>query len=486
MFVKRIAFPVVSGVLTVIALFNLLPWLAAVALVPLLYAIKKATLTETLKATAFFGISFGLCFFSWIPASAGVYNGEKLSGLLVLLLFTLVLGIYFLLIFGLYKYLEKKAAPFKNALLLGAVVIILDYLKDSLFGTMPWFDFHFGNALAGSAYTIQLAELGGVYILSFFAVFFNVLLVAAIDRQFPVKWLVVVLAVFLGINLGVYSYRSSKEGEGIKVNLLTENIDPRTKWEDNGNQIVNQLLQLSDRAATQPAALNVWTETVVPWTYLPNDDFLNAILKPTLANGTLTIMGMSTQVDKGRVYDSAYLLHPDGKVLGRYDKNYPLAVIESEVKGKGAALNENRGTSVAAGKQAFILPMPQAKIGVYICNEASLPQLASKLTNSGADFFVNISNDGWFANSFIPKQHFYYNRLRAVENRRYVVANSNLGYKGLIAANGDMEIHPPRMRSELTQVTVWKQSAQTLYQLAPWAILLLSILLIISLKYIRK
>lgn len=486
MFKNRIALPVISGILTIIALFNLLPWLALVSLFPFLYAIKKANFVETLKASTFFGISFGLCLFSWIPASAGVFNGEKLSGILVLLLFTAVLCIYFLLIFGLYKYLEKKQAAFQNALLFAAIVVVFDYLKDYLFATMPWFDFHFGNALAGSAYTIQLAEVGGVYLLSFFVVFFNVLFTAVIDRQLHLKWVVITVVVFLAANLSLYVFRSTKQGKELKVNLLTENIDPRTKWEDNGNQIVNQLLQLSEQAASQPADLNVWTETLVPWTYLPNDDFITEILKPTVAHGTPTLMGMNTQESRDRVYDSAYLLHPNGKVLGRYDKNHPLAFIESAVKGKGAAMNENRGASVASGMQLASLSTAQANIGIYICNEASLPHLARKLSSSGADFLVNISNDGWFAKSFLPKQHFYYNRLRAVENRRYVVANSNLGYKGVIAANGDITIHPPAQRSELTPVSVWKLRSQTFYQLAPWAMLLLSIFLIFQLKYIRK
>lgn len=484
---KRILFPIVSGLLTVVALFNLLPWLAIAALVPLLYVLKKASFAETLKCTTFFSLSFGLALFSWIPSSAALFNGQKISGILVLLVFTLVLSIYFLLIFGLYKYLEKSGTALKNAMLLGALVVVFDYLKDALFGTMPWFDFHFGNALAGSVYTVQSAELGGVYILSFFTVFINVLIVGAIQDYLSLKWLFAALVLFIGTNIGLYSYRSNeKEGQEIKINLLTENIDPRTKWEEKGNEVVRQLLALSAKSAQYPATINVWTETVVPWSYLPNDDFVKAILQHAEQNNTTTVLGISTQAVANAVFDSAYLLTAKGKVLGRYDKHYPLAIIESRLKGMDAALNQSRGTAVKPGKAATAIPAPQGKIGIYICNEASLPKVASELTSSGADFLINISNDGWFANSFIPKQHFYYNRLRAVETRRYVVVNSNMGYKGTAAANGDIDIHIPSEESELTQVAIWKQSSSTLYGVFPWAMLILSCILIINHKYNRK
>ncbi len=486
MSLKKSLFPLISGLITVIALFQLQPLLAIVALAPLLYVLKDASFKATFQYTAIYGTIFGVLFFSWIPASVGIFSGQWFHGLLVLVAFTLVLNIYFLLIFGMYHFLKRKEqSPIYQALMLASLVVLLDYGKDALFATMPWFDFHFGNAFAGSVYSIQLAELGGVYLLSFIAVFFNVLMASAIEKKFLFKHLLIYLSAFLIVNVGIYSYRSTtNEGEGIKVNLLTENIDPRIKWEEEGNQLVNQLLSLSSSAANQPAALNVWSETVVPWTYLPKDDFVTEILRHAKQSQALTLLGMNTAAGVDEVFDSAYLLDSKGMVLGRSDKHYPLAIIESGLK--EWSTHQLRGTTVNAGKQIKAIPTAHGNIGVYICNEASIPGVASALVASGADFLVNISNDGWFANSFIPKQHFYYNRLRAVENRRDVIANSNRGYKGMIAANGDIDDHKPGKTAELTQVKVFKQKAKTLYGLFPWAMLLLSSILIIHYKYRKE
>ena len=474
---KRVLLAILSALLTIIALFHLLPWLAAVALVPLLYVLRDTSLRDTLKFSVVFAVSFGLCFFSWIPASAGLFNGAWWSGVLVYVIFTLALSIYFLLLFGSYNYLGKDGSPVRRALLLGAIVVLIDYLKDTILATMPWFDFHFGNALAGNTFTIQLAEWGGVYVLSFVAVFVNVLIVEAIAGKLKLKWVIMPIILFLIVNVGLYSYRSNQhDGQEIKINLLTENIDPRVKWEQDGNRIVGELLRLSEMAGQRLAAINVWTETVVPWTYIANDDFIQAVLQRSKQVGALTLLGINTPFNENEVFDSAYLLSPNGAVMGRYDKNFPLAAIESSFA--GGLFANTRGVGVARGGAAEAIVSPIGKLGVYICNEASLPQVAGSQAASGADFLINISNDGWFANSFIPRQHFYYNRLRAVETRRYVVANSNMGFKGAIAANGDMDIHGPSKGVTLTQVSVFKQGASTLYQLFPWAMLLISIFII--------
>ena len=61
------------------------------------------------------------------------------------------------------------------------------------------------------------------------------------------------------------------------------------------------------------------------------------------------------------------------------------------------------------------------------------------MVKNGAQFILNMSNDGWFADTYIADQHFYNARLRAVETRKDVVVNSNDGITGLIRASGEVE-----------------------------------------------
>ena len=75
---------------------------------------------------------------------------------------------------------------------------------------------------------------------------------------------------------------------------------------------------------------------------------------------------------------------------------------------------------------------------MLICNEAAVPAAASNMVKHGAQFFFNMSNDGWFNDTYIVRLHFYYARIRAVESRKDLAINCNNGYSGLIKASGDI------------------------------------------------
>jgi apolipoprotein N-acyltransferase len=52
------------------------------------------------------------------------------------------------------------------------------------------------------------------------------------------------------------------------------------------------------------------------------------------------------------------------------------------------------------------------------------------------NFFVNISNDGWFDGTEEHEQHLAICRFRAVEARRSIVRSVNMGISGVIDADG--------------------------------------------------
>jgi apolipoprotein N-acyltransferase len=72
-----------------------------------------------------------------------------------------------------------------------------------------------------------------------------------------------------------------------------------------------------------------------------------------------------------------------------------------------------------------------------ICYEDSDPYLARQyVASEPVDFFVNISNDGWFDGTEEHEQHLAICRFRAVEARRAVVRSVNMGISGVIDADG--------------------------------------------------
>ena len=75
---------------------------------------------------------------------------------------------------------------------------------------------------------------------------------------------------------------------------------------------------------------------------------------------------------------------------------------------------------------------PFGKAGIIVCNEATVPAAASGMANEGAQFLFNLSNDGWFNDTYITDLHFINARIRAVETRKDICINSNNGFSGLV------------------------------------------------------
>ena len=75
--------------------------------------------------------------------------------------------------------------------------------------------------------------------------------------------------------------------------------------------------------------------------------------------------------------------------------------------------------------------------GCLICYEDSDPYLARQyVAAEPVDFFVNISNDGWFDGTEEHEQHLAICRFRAVEARRSVVRSVNMGISAVIDPDG--------------------------------------------------
>ena len=57
---------------------------------------------------------------------------------------------------------------------------------------------------------------------------------------------------------------------------------------------------------------------------------------------------------------------------------------------------------------------------------------------NGAEVLINISNDGWFGKSEAAEQHLAMARVRAVENRRWLVRDTNSGITASIDPYGNV------------------------------------------------
>ena len=64
---------------------------------------------------------------------------------------------------------------------------------------------------------------------------------------------------------------------------------------------------------------------------------------------------------------------------------------------------------------------------MFICYESAFPDFVRQFAREGATVFFNLSNDGYFGHSAAREQHLSLVRMRAVENRRFIVRSTNDG-----------------------------------------------------------
>ena len=91
------------------------------------------------------------------------------------------------------------------------------------------------------------------------------------------------------------------------------------------------------------------------------------------------------------------------------------------------------------GRKPEVFDLNGTKFGVLICYEDTIPRLVRRFRLAGAQFLVNISNDGWFEGSAELDEHLAICAFRAVENRVGIVRSVNTGISAFISPTGRIE-----------------------------------------------
>ena len=186
-------------------------------------------------------------------------------------------------------------------------------------------------------------------------------------------------------------------------------------------------------------------------------------------------------------YNSAALLDPTGQEHFLYDKIrlvpfgefFPWRNFFWFAKDLTGLIGDfGMGTRYAVGD------LPGGKFGVFICYEAIYPATVRQFVLNGAELLINISNDGWFGRSAAAAQHRNMARVRAVENRRWLLRDTNNGYTISVDPYGRIVASlPADVRGELDAPYAFRTDS-TLYtqwgDWLPWLSLILSVCFVIA------
>jgi apolipoprotein N-acyltransferase len=84
------------------------------------------------------------------------------------------------------------------------------------------------------------------------------------------------------------------------------------------------------------------------------------------------------------------------------------------------------------------------RYGVFICYESVFADEVRQFAQLGAEVLVNISDDGWYGDTSAPWQHLNMARMRAIENRRWILRDTNNGVTAVIDPYGRVRQSIPR------------------------------------------
>jgi apolipoprotein N-acyltransferase len=147
------------------------------------------------------------------------------------------------------------------------------------------------------------------------------------------------------------------------------------------------------------------------------------------------------------LYNSGALFSPEGQLVSRYDKVHLVPFGEyvpfKSIFSFAGGLTKEVG-DFTHGASRDPLDAGGAKLGVFICYESVFPDDVRQFAANGAQVFVNISNDGWYGDSGAYAQHLRQARMRAVENDRWLLRDTNTGVTASIDPYGRIVASVPR------------------------------------------
>lgn len=431
--------------------------LAWFGMVPLFIVIQNKSPLQSFWLGWTQGILFYLGTLTWIINTMVNYgNLPLIVSVFLLALLAMYLGVYTgLFCFFLARFKRNQvnkwiAAPF--------IWVSLEYIKAHILTGFPWASL--GYSQFNNLQVIQIADVTGVYGLSFLIIFVNVSFFLVLDYFYffqPEKREVsamknhITAALFLLIITFGYgswksSYFSNYAGKKpLKVALIQGNIDQSHKWDILfQNSVYETYKKMTLESAEKKPDLIVWPETATPFSFSSDRVHRSKLLQLGKESGSHILFGSPNFDKKDRkitLYNSAYLISPEKKVLGQYDKIHLVPFGEYVPFKKLLFFVDKMVVGIGdfgSGTEHTVFSMPKGKFSTLICFEVIFPDLVRRFVKEGAEFLVNITNDAWFGKSAASYQHISMVVFRAVENRRPIIRAANTGVTGIINSRGEI------------------------------------------------
>ncbi len=427
------------------------PCLAWIAFIPLIAFMVRVRV----PVRAFWGgyVAGGIELFAllvWMPAVLERYGGLSpwlaWSGyVLLILLLACFPGV---VCYGTKRLMRWGGDAF--LLLFPSLWILIEYAQTRIpFGGFPWL-------LVGYTQTdwlslIQIADLTGVYGVSFLVVWFSTAvfwLVWHKGRSIRAWW-PVLSAVVMVLACLLYGHASMDRWGGLRADfnaaILQGNLSADETSAVLSEKYQDGYIRMANEIQSDAVDLLVLPESPTPVVYEMDAQY-RAMLKDLAARYTYglifnNIRSEGTGEDL-KYFNSAYYLNGKSELPGVYDKIHLVPFGEYIPMRKLFVFMRTVTQDVGEfhpGRENRIFRFGTYPINATVCFEAIFPDLVREFVRNGSRLIVNLTNDRWYGDSSAPFQHFSIARWRAVENRRYFLRAANSGISAVVEPTGRIQ-----------------------------------------------
>ena len=469
------------------------PWRSVFAwfgLAPLIWAVLSPACSERPRPLRrafllawFCGVLWfmGNCY--WIYDTMLIHGGlPPAVSVLILLIFSMVLGLYFALFGWGLQLVRRATGSVRWALVFAPFLWVALELVGARFTSVPWDQL--GYSQVDNGFVSQLAPWTGVYGISFVLVAVSALAAGSFilgKRTFSGSLAGILLSVVAVGATWVEKHPTVSPTTATAV-LIQPNLDVENTgyWQGPGEwqQHIADFIHLGgENCKTYIAGipqtgapegeivcppyethpdLIVWPESPAPF-FEQDPRFQQSMADVARAEqAPLVVNGVGADFDKEnnrwRDYVSAMAFDAGGRELGRYDKIHLVPWGEyvpfqkffffvRKLTGKVASFTPGEDRKVfhlTDGHGAM------HRYGIFICYEAVFADEIRQFAKNGAEVFVTGSDDGWYGDTSAPWQLLNMARMRAMENRRWILRATNDGVTAVIDPYGRVRQSIPR------------------------------------------
>jgi len=214
------------------------------------------------------------------------------------------------------------------------------------------------------------------------------------------------------------------DGDGVRVAVVQPAVPAQQRRTLGGRALaLDRQMQATREAVAAGAKLVVWPENAIDFYLDERTPERDALLASAAGlDADLILGGPSYTYGEGalRYRNSVYLLQ-QGMVAGRYDKLHLLPIAEG---------------TYAPGALPYALRSRAGLVGAFICFEAMYPDLVRRIAAGGPTLLANLSNDAWFGAGQPSRMHLDMARMRAVEERRWLIRATTTGISAIVDPHG--------------------------------------------------